>query len=147
MIEWMNTFFDQAHRAILAESVPKALMLHQPFAMIAEILGRALQEIKPLKGTGELGPGGDELIYAIADARYKADRNSNLIRQMTVEPRTFVSAIDRDGLVAMARISADAQTILAQCPLSGPARHLWMLRQELCQRQTGRRLGNRVAQF
>lgn len=108
MIEWMNTFFDQAHRAILAESVPKALMLHQPFAMIAEILGRALQEIKPLKDTGELGPGGDDLIYGIADARYKADRNSNLIRQMTVEPRTFVSTIDRDGLVAMARIAADA---------------------------------------
>lgn len=111
MAKWMGAFFDAAHQAVLAEKVPDELLRHQPFATIAEILGRALQEVKPLKGTGELGPDGDNLIYALADARYKADRNANLIRQMTVDPITFVSAIDRDGLIVMAEIARAADSV------------------------------------
>lgn len=108
MAEWMTMFFDGAYRSMLANSIPEELMQNHPFAMVAEILGRALSEIKSLRGTGDLGPDGDKLIFTIAEARYKADRNANLIRQMTIEPCVFESSIDRNGLISMAKLARRA---------------------------------------
>lgn len=107
MAEEMKTFFDRAYTSVLAGSVPHEALLKNPFGIVAENLGRALAEIKSLRGTDELGPYGDKLIYALAEARYKADRNFNLIRQIIAEPSPFVSSINRDGLIGLSKIARD----------------------------------------
>ncbi|AZF22321.1 hypothetical protein C4J91_3578 [Pseudomonas sp. R3-52-08] len=48
------------------------------------------------------------MITVLAESRHKADRNANLIRQMLAEPKPYVSAIDRKGLVALAKLSREA---------------------------------------
>ncbi|SFL23940.1 hypothetical protein SAMN04244574_03647 [Azotobacter beijerinckii] len=85
-----------------------SMLLGHPFGTITDVLTHALAGLKPLRGAAELGPDGDKLIIAIAEARYKADRNANLIRQMTTEPKVFASEIDSDGLVALARAGREA---------------------------------------
>ncbi len=108
MGERVIAFFDRAYAAILAGEVPHQRLLNNPFVTVSEIFGRALKEIRDLKGTGELGPHGDQLITVLAESRHKADRNANLIRQMLVEPKPYVSSIDRKGLVALAKLSREA---------------------------------------
>lgn len=107
MGEGVNVFLDRAYAAILAGEVPHQHMLSNPFTTVSEIFGRALREVKDLKGTGELGYYGDRLITVLAESRHKADRNANLIRQMVVEPKPYVSSVDRRGLVALARLGRE----------------------------------------
>jgi len=104
----INAFFDGAYAKILNGSVPESLLLNHPFTTVGDMFSRALAEVKDLKGTGALGPHGDKLIIILAEARQKADRNANLIRQMFVQPKPYVSAIDRKGLIALAQLSREA---------------------------------------
>lgn len=104
----VNAFFDRVYADILAGRVPASYLVKHPFATVGEIFSRALAEVKDLKGTGDLGPYGDKLITLLAESRHKADRNANLIRQMLVEPKPYVSSIDRKGLVALAKLSREA---------------------------------------
>lgn len=104
----INAFFDRAYADILAGRVPENHLVRYPFTTVGEIFSRALAEIKDLKGTGDLGPHGDKLITLLAESRHKADRNANLIRQMLVEPKPYISSIDRKGLVALAKLSREA---------------------------------------
>lgn len=108
MVDGMNLKFDLVYRGVIDKRFPKGALLNNPFAMISEIFGRALAQIKSERGTGSLGPNGDSLIFAIADARQKSDRVANLMRQVAGEPNPFQSSIDRKGLVAMARLAQEA---------------------------------------
>lgn len=108
MGEQVNVLFDSVYSGILAGRTPHHALINNPFSMMADIFGRALREIRAYKGTGELGPDGDKLITVLAESRHKADRNANLIRQMLVEPKPYVSSIDRNGLVALAKLSREA---------------------------------------
>ena len=108
MVEGMNLKFDLVYRGVIDKRIPKEALLNSPFAMISEIFGRALAQIKSERGTGVLGPNGDQLIFAIADARQKSDRVANLMRQVAGEPNPYHSSIDRKGLVAMARLAQEA---------------------------------------
>ena len=111
--EKVNAFFDRAYSEILASRVPHSDLRKHPFTTVGEILDRALAEIKDLKGSGDLGPHGDKLIVLLAEARHKADRNANLIRQVLVEPKPYVSSIDRNGLVALAKLSKESTASFA----------------------------------
>lgn len=109
----VNAFFDRSYTEILAGRVPDNYLLKHPFTTVGEIFGRALAEIRDLKGSGELGPEGDKLIILLAEARHKADRNANLIRQVLVQPKPYVSSIDRKGLVALAKLSRETTASFA----------------------------------
>lgn len=107
LVASLQQLLDVAYAKLLNGAMPRMLLDH-PFGTITDILTRALTGLKPLRGAGELGQDGDRLVIAIAEARYKADRNANLIRQMTTEPKVFASEIDSDGLVALARAGREA---------------------------------------
>lgn len=102
----IDGMLDESYHLLLTKKAPAEALQNHPFETVASVLNRGFQELKPLRGTGELGPDGDKLIAAYAEARRKAERNAHLIRQMTVQPTVFHSSIDRTGLTAMARIAA-----------------------------------------
>jgi len=102
----LHSSLDQWYELLLNDQVHDRALHDHPFDMVAKMLGRGLQELKPLRGTGELGERGDHFIAAYAEARRKAERNAHLIRQMTVMPAVFQSSIDRAGLQALAEIAA-----------------------------------------
>lgn len=102
----IDALLDESHHLLLTKKASPEVLQSHPFETVTGVLSRGFQELKPLRGTGELGPDGDKLIAAYAEARRKAERNAHLIRQMTVPPTVFQSSIDRTGLNAMARIAA-----------------------------------------
>lgn len=105
-IQKMHRLLDDSYAILLSGKAPAEALQNHPFETVSTVLNRGFQELKPLRGTGELGPEGDNLIAAYAEARRKAERNAHLIRQMTVQPTVFQSSIDRTGLVALAQTAA-----------------------------------------
>lgn len=99
---------DFIYEQMLANRIPMAQLPNEPFASAGEVFSRALVQLKDMRGTGQLGPDGDALLFNLAECRHKVDRNANLIRQMIAEPKPYVSPIDRDGLSAMSRLGKDA---------------------------------------
>lgn len=106
-LEQNGPVLDRVYADIQAGRLGEDLLKGHPFAMMSEMFGRALSEIKGFKGTGELGINGDKLILLLAEMRYKSDRNANLIRQICTDPKPYVSSIDREGLVALAKLGRE----------------------------------------
>ena len=98
----LHMVLDEAHDLLMTHSVPKEMLLEHPFGTIYDVLDRALKELRPLRGTGQLDQEGEKFVIAIAEARSKAGRNVRLIQQFAHPPKTYRSRIDRVGLVAMA---------------------------------------------
>lgn len=97
----LHMVLDESRDLLLTGQVPKVALRHHPFNSILDVMDRALREVRPLRGA--MGEDGDRLIIEIAEARSKAERNVNLIRQLLGQHKPFKSNISRDGLVALSQ--------------------------------------------
>lgn len=101
-VEELNIILDRFYNRPLQVKVVDALEIK--FRLSEALLSQILALLKPYRGSSELGAdGGDRLLVAIAEARYKADRNLHQIRQASTPSKTYISAIDPNGLVALAK--------------------------------------------
>lgn len=108
-VEELNATFDGLYNGQLQVKVADALEVK--YRLSEALLSQILAILKPFRGNSELGPdGGDRLLTAIAEARYKADRNLHQIRQASTPSKTYISAIDPDGLVALAKLGRTVST-------------------------------------
>lgn len=105
LIDKLLASLEKASGVVIASESCRNSLLGHPFGVLSGMLDQAVQSLKPYRGTGELGDGGDLLISKFAEARRKAHYINDLIRQMTVAPKVFESEIRPDGLVALAKHS------------------------------------------
>lgn len=108
-VEELNATFDRLYNEPLHVKVIDALEIK--YRLSEALLSQILALLKPYRGNSELGTdGGDRLLTAVAEARYKADRNLHQIRQASMPSKTYISAIDADGLVALAKLGRTVTT-------------------------------------
>jgi hypothetical protein len=108
VLDDMGRLFDECQALMLGQPKRLDVLQKHPFTLISEMLNRGFQEIKALRGTGELGSEGVLFIEAYAQARRKAERNAHLARQMLVTPTVFESTLDKQGLVALSQLASRA---------------------------------------
>lgn len=104
-LELISAVFDEAYALLLSAEVPADALQSHPFDTILTVMNRGMDELKPLRDTGELGAEGDRFIVEFAHARRKAERNAHLIKQMSTMPVVYESSIDRDGLVSLSQVA------------------------------------------
>ena len=101
-VEELNVTLDRLYNGPLQVKVIDELEIK--YRLSEALLSQILSLLKPYRGNSDLGAdGGDKLLTAIAEARYKADRNLHQIRQASTPSKTFISVIDPNGLVALAK--------------------------------------------
>ena len=101
-VEELSATLDRLYSGPLQVKVIDALEMK--YRMSEALLSQILSLLKPFRGDSDLGAdGGDKLLTAIAEARYKADRNLHQIRQASTPSKTYISVIDPNGLVALAK--------------------------------------------
>ena len=108
-VDELNATFDRLYNSQLQVKIADALEIK--YRLSEAVLSQMLALLKPFRGNSELGAdGGDSLLTAIAEARYKADRNLHQIRQASTPSKTYISAIDPNGLVALEKQARTVST-------------------------------------
>ncbi|MGH1449922.1 MAG: hypothetical protein ACRBBM_10955 [Pseudomonadaceae bacterium] len=99
-----------AQKEILSGQVPHDLLRKHPFERIAGVMDAGFKEMLEARRAGDLDAEDENLIQVFAETLAVAKQNIRLINQALREPKTFESALNRDGLVMLARMGREASS-------------------------------------